>query len=129
MKKIIALALSLIFAFSFAACGMDNNGTESDMNARNGSSDNNGTVLESAMDNTGLNGNSGAGKIGSERAKQIVLEHAGLSEQQVKNLKIDLDSDNGVLKYEIDFYYGNAQYDYDLNALTGQIISFDRDID
>ncbi len=129
MKKILLLALSLIFAFSFAACGMDNSGTESDMNARNGSSGNNGTVLESAMDNTGLNGNSGAGKIGSERAKQIVLEHAGLSEQQVKNLKIDLDRDNGVLKYEIDFYYGNVEYDYDLNALTGEIISFDRDID
>lgn len=129
MKKIIALALSLIFAFSLVACGMDTNGTESDMNAKNGSSNYNGTSLESAMDNTGLNGNSGAGKIGSERAKQIALEHAGLSEQQAKNLKIDLDRDNGVLKYEIDFYYGNAQYDYDINALTGEIISFDKDID
>ena len=126
MKKILLFALSLIFAFSFAACGMDNSGTESDMNAKSG---NNGTSLESAMDNTGLNGNSGAGKIGSERAKQIALEHAGLSEQQAKNLKIDLDRDNGVLKYEIDFYYGNVEYDYDLNALTGEIISFDKDID
>ena len=73
--------------------------------------------------------NTPSGDIGIERAKQIALSHAGLSQGSVSFVKAELDHEDGVKVYDIEFYSGNVEYDYGINAATGAIISVDRDIE
>ncbi len=68
-------------------------------------------------------------KIGEEKAKKIALDHAGLKEADVKHLFVELDYDDGVLRYEVDFRQDKYEYDYDIDAKTGKILSYDKDID
>ncbi len=65
--------------------------------------------------------------IGVDEAKAIVLNHAGLSESDVTMRKAMLEMDDGVMVYEFEFYYGNAEYEYTVNATTGDILEYDRD--
>ena len=73
--------------------------------------------------------NNPSGDIGIERVKQIALSHAGLSQGSVSFVKAELDYEDGVKVYDIEFYSGNVEYDYEINAASGAIISVDRDIE
>lgn len=64
--------------------------------------------------------------IGRNNALTIALNHAGVSEADVTYYNIEMDYDY-VIVYEIEFYYDNVEYDYEINALTGDIIEYDRD--
>ena len=59
--------------------------------------------------------------ISRDEAKEIALNHAGVND--VTNYKIELD-DN---KYEIEFRVGYLEYEYEINATTGKIISYEID--
>lgn len=65
--------------------------------------------------------------IGLEKAKEIALSHAGLKANQVKFVKTDTDYDNGRKYYEVEFYKGNQEYDYEIDAATGKITDVDYD--
>ena len=67
------------------------------------------------------------GRISEAQAKQIALQNAGLKESEVTFVKCGLDMDDGRMEYEIEFYRGNLEYDYDIDAVTGAIVSMDRD--
>ena len=64
--------------------------------------------------------------IGVERAREIVLSHAGLSSSDVTFSKVELDVDYGFATYEIEFYYNYFEYDYEVNAVTGEILKYER---
>lgn len=78
-----------------------------------------------AMQN-GANAQSGQ-YIGEEAAKQAALAHAGKTADAVSLVRCHLDFDDGRWKYEVEFYEGNTEYDYDIDAVTGDIISYDYD--
>jgi len=65
--------------------------------------------------------------ISADRAKQIALSHAGVSGASFK--KVKLDTDDGVRVYEIEFKVGNVEYEYDIDASSGAIISSSSEID
>ena len=65
--------------------------------------------------------------ISSDAAKKIALDHAQVKEADTKRLKIDLDYEDGIRIYEIDFVAGGFEYDYDINAKTGEIMKFDKE--
>ena len=44
-------------------------------------------------------------------------------------MQVGYEMEHGRTKYEIEFYAGNMEYDYEINAETGEIISFDQDIE
>lgn len=67
--------------------------------------------------------------ISQEEAKNIALNHAGLKESDTANLWVDFENDNGVREYDVDFDCNGYEYNYEINAETGEIISFDKDID
>lgn len=67
--------------------------------------------------------------IGAEKAKQIALQHAGLSSSQVTFVRAERDYDDGRLTYDVDFYSGNKEYDYEILAADGTILSYDADIE
>lgn len=64
-----------------------------------------------------------------DRAKEIALAHAGLAETDVTFVNAKLDTDDGRQKYEIEFYSGNTEYDYDIDPSTGEILSYDSDVE
>lgn len=65
--------------------------------------------------------------IGVEKAKEIVLNHAGLNSNDVTFHKVELDVDYPIATYEIEFYYQYFEYEYELNATTGEILKYERD--
>ena len=65
--------------------------------------------------------------IGEAKAKEIALNHAGLSSSQVTFAWAKLDWDNGRAEYEVEFYANGKEYDYDIDAVTGDIRSYDYD--
>lgn len=68
-----------------------------------------------------------ASGISADRAKQIALSHAGVGSANFT--KVELDTDDGVRVYEIEFKVGNVEYDYDIDASGGAIISSSSEID
>ena len=65
--------------------------------------------------------------ISKDKAQAIALEHAGLTDDQVSYLYTHYEIDNGVAEYEVDFHYERWEYEYEIHAETGEIISFSRD--
>ena len=62
-----------------------------------------------------------------EQAKAIALKDAGFTESQVTIVRAWQDYDDGRLEYEIEFYKDNVEYDYEIDAATGKILSRDYD--
>ncbi len=67
--------------------------------------------------------------IGEERAKEIALEKAGISSDGVSFVRVELDRDNGIWKYEVELRQGRTQYDANIKADNGEILSFETDYD
>lgn len=97
----------------------------------------NGTVVKKSIDQFQIQANpaasaannSGNNYIGVDRAKEIALNHANLKESDVQFVKADLDNDDGGVEYEIEFYSGQTEYDYTIDAVSGNIIEYDVDYD
>ena len=65
--------------------------------------------------------------ITAEEAKNAALAHAGIAESSVAQLEIEFDSEDGLMVYEVEFYAGGTEYDYDINARTGEVVNFSRE--
>ncbi len=65
--------------------------------------------------------------ITREQAQNIALENAGFTADQVSRLRAEYEIEDGVPIYEVKFRQGRWEYDYEINARTGAIISSDRD--
>ncbi len=63
--------------------------------------------------------------IGDAAAKAAAFKHAGVSESDVTNLKVEREYDDGRLEYEVDFRVGGTKYDYTIDGATGNVISYD----
>ena len=66
--------------------------------------------------------------ISVDEAKEIALNDAGLKENQVTFTQASLDIDDGVSIYEIEFYSDNTEYEYEINANTGDILSKSKEV-
>ncbi len=75
------------------------------------------------------NNNAATGDIGVSRAQQIALSHAGLSANNVWGMKTEMDIDNGIRVYEVEFYQNNIEYKYEINAANGNIVKYEQDRD
>ena len=87
------------------------------------------TVVLTTADRTASQQGASSDYITAERAKQIALNDAGVKESAAVFLRANLDWDDGRMKYEVEFYSGNTEYDYDIDAVTGAILSSDRDLE
>lgn len=67
--------------------------------------------------------------ITEDQAKSIALEHAGVAESDATFYRIEQDRDNGRNIYEVEFYTGTTEYDYEIDRDTGEIVSCDSDIE
>ena len=61
--------------------------------------------------------------IGSERAKQLALEAAGLEAADVVFDKIRLEWEDGRWIYDVEFYVPNtAEHDFEIDAISGRVL-------
>ena len=67
--------------------------------------------------------------IGYAKAKSIALNHAGVSKNEAYDMDIELDDEDGILVYEVEFKSGNMEYDYEINAATGTILKYESELD
>lgn len=65
--------------------------------------------------------------INLDEAKEAAFTHAGVDGSQAKFDDRDLDDDDRV--YELEFYVDGVEYEYDVSALDGSIISSEQDED
>ena len=93
----------------------------------------NGNILEYDQDVENYNIqaplSSDSTQITIEQAKDIALKHANLTSDQVSFIRIESDIDNGVKKYNVEFYSGNTEYDYEIDAANGNILEYDQDVE
>lgn len=70
-----------------------------------------------------------ARQISVEDAKAAAFAHAGLKEKDVvlKKAALDMDDDRGILKYDVDFYAADKDFEYDIDAATGAVIKAERE--
>lgn len=68
----------------------------------------------------------GSSTISSSKAKSIALKDAGVKESEIYDFEIELDRDNGTLHYDVSFEKDGRDYDYEINAKTGKIISVEK---
>ena len=142
MKKYVTGILASLIVFTLAACGSQNP-TETTRSAAEVSSvsaetdQTSSAVPATAADpsqaqtasGTQATSPSGQTEIGEEAAKQTALSDAGVSESDTVYLSVKPDFDDGRLLYDVEFYAGSTEYDYEIDAYSGSVLSFDQDIE
>lgn len=67
--------------------------------------------------------------ISAEAAKSAALAHAGVNASNVYEFKCELDRDDGVTLYEVEFKSGGMEYEYEIDATTGAVLKAEQDRD
>ncbi len=142
MKKLSLVTCLVLCIVIFSACGANNNPanpteepnyekeldvTENQPTSQNPPQENN-TNKNEVSTNQGPTSNEQE-LIGEEKAKSIALKKAGLSQNEVIFERVQLEKDDGIWQYEIEFRKGTTEYDADIKADDGTILSWDVDID
>lgn len=64
-----------------------------------------------------------------EDARDIALKHAGFTAEQVRDLEIELDRDDGAVHYDVDFEKEGYDYSYEIDAYSGKILRSEKERD
>lgn len=119
---------------------VNDNGNTDNGNVNN-NTDNNGNVngTEGYDTNTGENndpinlndtaGASSSARITADEAKDIALSHLGVTKEQVTHLFAEYEVDDGVPQYDVHFHKGGVEYNYEIDAETGKLLTFEQDDD
>lgn len=65
--------------------------------------------------------------VSADEAKTAALEHAGYSEYTVKDVKTSLEIENNKLIYDIEFRAEGYEYDYKVDASTGNVVMLEKE--
>ena len=87
------------------------------------------TVTEDRQNNSSATTN--AKYISRDEAKRIALTAAGVAEQDISHLEVELDYDDDCRRweYEVSFNVGRTEYDCEINAEDGTVIELTREVD
>ena len=136
MKKLLVLGMVVVMSLAvFAGCGQNdqNQGAEqqaqmqsqeqsAEQNNNQAAQDQQGTVVEDGV----VMDPSEADLIGEEKAKKIALDRVdGAAAEDLK--QFDLDYDDGRWVYEGEIYKGEWEYEFEINAESGDVISWEKD--
>ena len=127
-----------------------NNGNTADHNAQDNSSGTgtaqNGSNTTNHTAQTGNNDSSGTSQAGvsqhatagsatmvnggitEQEAKNIAAGNAGVTEEQIQYITVKQDWDDGRARYEVEFTAAGVEYDYELDASDGRILSADSEV-
>lgn len=141
MKKLLTLTLSTLLVLTLlVSCSADKENTTT-VAATENTSVTNGTettVLQETENTTyddrvPTNPDAPATQapasttITADEAKTIALGHAGLKESEVSRFHAELDRERSGLVYEIDFDSATHEYEYEVNAETGEVVKSEKE--
>ncbi len=69
----------------------------------------------------------GSDFISREKAMEIAASDARINLAEARFVHSHLDRDDGRMVYDVEFYVNGTEYDYEIDAVTGRILSVDRD--
>ncbi|MBQ7132916.1 MAG: PepSY domain-containing protein [Ruminococcus sp.] len=128
MRKHIALILALVLTLLLVGCNTAtvlNNKSVDTADSTTGTSENISSETNTDFSSPALPD----GAISNDEAIKIALDKAKLSKEDVLGLHCELDYDDIVLKYEVDFSDGKYDYDCEINAESGKILYFEKELD
>lgn len=67
--------------------------------------------------------------ITAAQAKETAFAHAGVDASQVRDLEVELDEDDGLLVYEVEFTADGYEYEYKIHGVSGSILESDKEYD
>jgi uncharacterized membrane protein YkoI len=121
MKKLAVVLLSVLLLFSVVGCGNYNMMNDVKDEVKDEVNDAKDKVEDMLPSDNNSDMSTASTKITAEQAKQRALEHAGVKENDVYDFDIDKETENGVLYYDIDFETKDFDYDYLIDANTGEV--------
>lgn len=66
--------------------------------------------------------------ISKSEAIKAALNHAGIANPDKHSLKAELEKEDGKVIYEVEFIFNKIEYEYEIDAKTKKIISFDKEL-
>ncbi len=70
---------------------------------------------------------SDAGYIGEESALKAAIAHAGVQEDSIAGARVEMDYDDGAIVYDVEFLFGNIEYEYEINAKDGGVAEYSKE--
>ncbi len=67
--------------------------------------------------------------ISRDKAKEIAFTHSGVAESNATKIEVELDYERGKAVYDVSFDSAGYEYDYEIDAVSGEIIRSDRERD
>lgn len=131
MRKHIAILLSLLLILSLIGCSTPQADAQRDIYDLPNNTQSS-TVENSVSETTAENSNSttvSEDTITKDEAIDIALKKANLTKDDVIGLHCKLDYDDIVLKYEVEFSDGKYDYDCEINAKSGKVLHFEKELD
>ena len=65
-----------------------------------------------------------ASYLDADQAMQLALSHAGVTQDSAGHLKVGTDYDDGRFQYEVEFEADGLEYEYEIDAATGEILQY-----
>ena len=113
-RKRLFVMIAFSVALGVAGCGNNKSGNVS-------AEIQNQTEKQDPLRNTSI--------ISEEEARSIALTDAQVEAEAVTNIRIKLTVDDGRQVYDVEFYVTNQEYDYEIDAVTGEITEKDMEIE
>ena len=95
--------------------------------AASGSSNTGSTSSTGSTGSTGSTASASTTDIGEAKARSVALSHAGISESSTSYIYAKKDWDDGRRVYDVEFWADGKEYDYEILASNGTILSYDYD--
>lgn len=137
-KRLLLSLLTLALTFTLTACTVQNNPKPDNPSSTPAQSETQSTPVDTTpsvpQDTTTPStpqGNTAQNKtsVTAEQAKDIALKHANLTSDKITHYKSELDFDDGVKHYDIEFKANGYEYDYEVQADNGKILKSEKEFD
>ena len=63
--------------------------------------------------------------ISQEDALEIAYAYANVKAEDATGIEVEFDSHDGIMVYEIEFYAGTVEYEYHIDARTGEVVKYE----
>lgn len=124
--KYVTIILTLALLLTMTACSTA--GAARTLDAAEDRIENKLDAVEDSVENAVRHASAPtAAAITKEEAEQIALAHVGFTADQVQQLRSEYEIDDGIRQYDVQFYEGDWEYEFEIDAGTGKILSFDKD--
>lgn len=145
-KKIVGILTGILIAGTIVGCGT-NDGKQVktqtqkqeenvDENKTNGdtavTTEENGNTAAAPSETSGTPAEDkvvNAAVLSEDEAFQIALDDAQVAGTEVTNMRVRQETENGKVIYDVEFYAGVMEYDYEIDAETGAILEKDMEIE